>query len=47
MNVMQTDDDVLLVPEPQHNESLLDDFEALLPSRDPRRGAEGPFTYTV
>ena len=43
MNVMQTDDDVLLVSVRQHNDSSLDGFEALLQSRDARQGDEGPF----
>ena len=43
INVMQTDVDVLLVSEPQRNDSPQDDFEALLRSRDARHGAEGIF----
>ena len=41
LNVMQPDDDVLQVSEPQHNNSPLDDFEASLQSRDARQRAEG------
>ena len=42
MNVMQTDDDVLLGSEPKHNDSPKDDFKALLQSRDARQGTKGP-----
>ena len=42
MNVIQTDDDVLVVSKPEHNDSPQDNFEALLQSRNVRQGVEGP-----